>query len=333
VSLHCQILGGPGRDNALHVTVDSGQSLDRLLFDCGQGVLRRFLVSEIRAIDHVFFSHFHMDHVAGFDSFFRCTFDNAAKVNCLWGPPQTIELMHHRFRGFLWNLHEHRSAAWEVREIHPAEVRAARFELAEAFAQAHDISTSPYDKIVLDADHFQVEAITLDHRTPCLAYLIREKPRLNVDASRMAALGWKPGPWVGQLKTATDPSAVIVVAGTPHTAGELAKILIVESPGESAAYLTDFLLDEAASQTLGTRLRGVGTLFCESQYRAADHGLATANHHMTSTQAATLALGAGARRLVLFHLSERYDRQTWLEMLDEAKRIFPETCFPEDWPL
>ena len=37
--------------------------------------------------------------------------------------------------------------------------------------------------------------------------------------------------------------------------------------------------------------------------------------------------------LVLFHLSDRYQRADWLEMLQEARQIFPKTGYPTHWNL
>ncbi len=65
-----QILGGPGCDNAVHVRIDSGLGIERILFDCGEGCLQQ-LNDDVRETDLLVFSHFHMDHVSGFDGFFR----------------------------------------------------------------------------------------------------------------------------------------------------------------------------------------------------------------------------------------------------------------------
>jgi ribonuclease Z len=54
---------------------------------------------------------------------------------------------------------------------------------------------------------------------------------------------------------------------------------------------------------------------------------------MTARQAATLAARAGVGRLVLFHLSERYRPPEWLELLEEARAVFPRTVFAEHWGL
>src|SRR4051794_15752958 len=126
MTISFQVLGDPGRDNALFVTVDTGQSVNRLLFDCGEGCLNAVPFSEVRQIDHLCFSHLHMDHVAGFDSFFRCTYDRTDRPNHIWGPPRTAEILHHRFQGFLWNLVDDRPVAWHVHDLHADRVESWR---------------------------------------------------------------------------------------------------------------------------------------------------------------------------------------------------------------
>lgn len=331
MSLQFQILGDPGRDNALLVRVDSGQALDRLLFDCGDGCLSELPFAEIQAIDHLCFSHLHMDHIGGFDTLFRCTFDRNSKPNRIWGPPETSRILQHRFQGFLWNLHDQMSGTWHVSDVYPSEIRTSRFELREGFSTRHDESIEAYERVIFDGGTFVVEAMTMDHRTPSLAYVVREKPRKNVDISRLAALGLRPGPWLKQLKEAPNNRATVVVDGVQCSLEELRSKLIVETPGDSIAYLTDFLLDEPAVNFLADALRGCQTIVCEGQYRHSDVELARRNFHMTTTWSAELARRANAKELVLFHLSDRYQRADWVEMLEEATRVFPNTRYPEHW--
>jgi ribonuclease Z len=211
VSLNCTVLGAPGKDNALLVTVDTGQSVHRLLFDCGDGCLTVLPIADILAIDHLFLSHLHMDHIAGFDTFFRCTFDRSSRPNRAWGPPGTARILQHRFQGFLWNLHEQMQGTWRVTDIGPEWLCTARFELGEAFATFHDDCMEERSTVVLDHPQFTVEAIAMKHRTTTLAYIVREKPRRNIDVARLGALGLQPGPWLKQLKEAIDPESAIFV--------------------------------------------------------------------------------------------------------------------------
>jgi len=333
MSIAFQVLGVAGGDNALLVQIDSGQSVERLLFDCGEGCLSEVPFGEVQLIDHLFFSHLHMDHVAGFDSFFRCTFNREATPNYISGPHETARILQRRFQGFLCNLHAQMSGSWRVADISEKEIRTTRFELREAFAVAHDEGTRPYDRIILDRPSYMVEAVTMEHCTPTLAYIVREKARQNVDTSRLAALGLRPGPWLKQLKEATTGSEQIMVDGVAHSAEELRKKLITETAGQSLAYLTDFLLDGAAMDRLAEALKGCQTMVCEGQYRHADLELARKYFHMTTVLSATLAQREQVGQFVLLHLSDRYEQADWLEMLREAREIFPKVSYPAQWKL
>lgn len=52
MSISFRILGTAGRDNALFVQVDSGQAVERLLFDCGDGCVSELPFADIQAIAH-----------------------------------------------------------------------------------------------------------------------------------------------------------------------------------------------------------------------------------------------------------------------------------------
>ncbi|MBM4075064.1 MAG: ribonuclease Z [Planctomycetes bacterium] len=328
-----EILGEPGRDNALFLRIDSGQSVDRLLFDCGDGCLGGLSFSEIQSIDHLFFSHLHMDHIGGFDQFFRSLFDRTSKPNRIWGPANTSAILQHRFQGFLWNLHSEMNGSWTVTDVTESDSISKRFELAEAFAVVHDVARQTRPKFVVETMVYTVEAHIMDHRTPTLAYAVREKPRSNIDQKRVSEMGLKPGAWMKRLKDPSDPSEAVIIDDRTFSIAELRSRLVVETPGDSIAYLTDFLLDDDTITRLGNLLEGCGTIVCEGQYRHSDLELAQKNFHMTTMLSARLALQSKAKKLVLFHLSDRYNAQEWLEMLAEAKQIFPAASFPSHWQL
>jgi len=334
MSLSLQVLGKAGRDNALLVRIDNGQTISRLLFDCGDGCLNELSFAEIQAIDHLFFSHLHMDHVGGFDNFFRCTFNRAAKSNHVWGPPGTSKILQHRFLGFLWNLHEGQEVSWQVHDLSEQVVATERFELAEAFAHAHDEGNHCYERTILSGPGFTVDALLMDHGTPSVAYVVRETPRANIDTSKLTALGLSPGPWLKRLRgPRADAAEMLEVGGASRRVAELQDALLTVTPGESVAYLTDFLLDETAVDRLAETLHGITTVICECQYRHVDLELAQRNRHMTTTLAATVARRANVGRLILFHLSDRYRLEEWRAMLEEARAVFPATSFPEAWTI
>jgi ribonuclease Z len=316
--LHWEILGRDSGDNALLVTVDTGQHISKLLFDCGQGCLDHWTLSDFQSVDHLCFSHLHMDHVAGFDSYFRSNFQRHPQINYIWGPPQTAEIMHHRFRSFIWNLHDTMQGTWEVTDIAKTAVQTTRYELQEAFAHAHAQPVTPREQVLFSGPGYHVRTITLDHKTPSIGYLVKEEDRVNIDPSAMLARGLKPGPWLKELKAGGGDAA-------------LREALLQVTPGKSVAYLTDFLLDAPAKAQLLTWLAGVDTLVCESQYHHDDLDLALRHHHLTHRLAAELARDAQVGELALFHFSSRYQRPVWRNMLAEAQQIFPNTRVAPHW--
>lgn len=332
--LSYQVLGQPGRDNALFVKVDTGQAQTRLLFDCGDGCPHQLSATDLREVDHLCFSHLHMDHVSGFDLFFRCNFDRTAKENRIWVPYGSGEVMHHRLRGFMWNLvDEKQQGEWLVSEIAPDTVRTTKYLAKEAFRSVHPQPEWPRrDHTIIDGDGFTVEALLLDHGTPSVGYVVREAARVNVDTEKMYAKGFKPGPWVKRLRgPAATAGETVVVNGVDHALGVLQAELLITTPGDSIAYLTDFRMTHATSDQLADCLRGVNTVVCESQYSAADADLADRVMHSTALEVATMAAKAGIGHLILFHFSDRYDADGRREMLADARAVFTQTTLPEGW--
>jgi len=328
-----KIMGKPGRDNALLATVDTGQSLHRLLFDCGEGCLDGIPVAHRQDIEAVFFSHFHIDHIAGFDSLLRFNWCRPESPLRVFGPEGTIELIYHRLQGFTWDLVEELPGEWHVSEIMDGELRTSRFFTREGFANEHPLDRASHDGIIYQTNSFKVSTKALSHSTTSLAYVVREHDRTNVDMAVVAELGLQPGPWLRMIKDSTvDQDSTVQIDGTDHRAGDLRDRLLTSSPGESVAYLTDFYLDGGdAEDELAEFLRGCQTLICENNYADGDLELARKNYHMTSSDVARLAHRVQPARLVLFHLSDRYTMPQWQEQLGQARQHFAKTYWPTEW--
>jgi len=334
MSLPFQILGSPTRDNALFVRVESGQALHRLLFDCGEACLYDLPPGEVEQIDHLFFSHLHMDHVCGFDTFFRANFSRAERVHPIWGPPGTAVAMHHRFQGYTWNLIKDDPGTWLLHDLDGNTVTSIRCELHEKFTQAHALGDRAYDRVLLDRADFRIESVVLDHGTLCLGYIVREPERVNIDTAKLAALALPPGPWLKAVRGPLAPPEQMVSAGGRELPlRELQGSLLVRTQGDSLAYLTDFCTDDLTREQIAAQIRGVDVLVCESQYLQADEELAVRNHHMTTRRVGELAVAAGVGRLVLFHISGRYLPEQWPMLLHEVKAIFPATSYPDHWKI
>ena len=332
MSLEWKILGSVDGDNALFVRINAGQAVQSVLFDCGEGCLSHLEFADVLTLDHVCFSHFHVDHVAGFDSLLRARL-NLEKPLHLWGPAGSIELITHRLRGILWNLMDGLSAPWVVHEIHENMIYSRTFGNFESFKNFLPDTENTWDDTILKTPYFSLQARVMDHATPSLAFRLSEPERVNVDTSQFSALGLRPGAWVKAFKDAPIEQAQLEIDGKQYDLETLRSQLLLRSSGEAIAYLTDFLLDEKALLKLESMLRANDMIVCESQYLHSDLELATRNFHMTSVQAANLATRVKAQELILFHLSRRYSSDQWQELLLEAQTIFENTSFSSHWKL
>ena len=334
MSIHHQVLGSPGQDNALFATVDSGHSLHRLLFDCGEGCLSALDPTEVGGIAVLCFSHFHMDHVAGFDSFVRANWNRAEMPVRIFGPPGTIDIIHHRLRGFIWNLSDESVGTWIITEIDAQELRSIRLRSGDGFAAREELDPLPNQGAVyLDRD-LELGAVLLDHGTPSVGYFLREGDRTNVSDERLAETKLPPGPWIQRLKdlVQTSDEERIEVGGSSYRAGELRALLLETKHGDSIDYLTDFHLGDPEEEDRLVRfLAGCQTLVCESNYRNAEAELAQKHHHMRSAAVGALAARVDPERLVLFHLSDRYSEEDWHDQLAEVRQLFPRAEFPQSW--
>jgi ribonuclease Z len=334
VSISYKILGQPGRDNALYVEVNTGQSIHRLQFDCGEGCLRDLPIAQIQAIDALLFSHFHIDHVAGFDSFLRSTYDRADRPVDIWGPAVATEIIHHRLQGVTWNLVEDEPGEFVVTDIHADRLVSSEFLARERFVTAHSCGERSFTGTVIDHADFSVVACLMDHGTPSVAYCVREKPRSNIDTAALAQLGLGPGAWLKQVKDPTaDPQMEIQIQERRFRVGDLRDQLLRTTPGESIAYLTDFRLTTESEDKLVEMLAGCMTIVCENNFRNAELPSAERTFHMVSSDVARLAASVKPQKLFLFHLSDRYTPAEWQEQLEEVRVVFPETYFPDSWKI
>ena len=250
-----------------------GKAIYRLLFDCGENCLTDISDSEIQGVEHLFFSHFHMDHASGFDRFFRRNYNREAKPVHVWGPVNSADIMHHRFRGYVWNLIEDQPGVWLVTDVNDDSLKTWRFETKEAFSLRHALEKAPFSGTLFENADFGVEAQIMDHGTPCLAYAVYEKAHVNVDPVALSDLGLAPGPWLKTFKENHEVSnQTVSVMGRSFSIGELRDRLLRVTKGKKIAYLTDFKMDEKAEMKLSGMLTDCDILICESQYMDEDRG-------------------------------------------------------------
>lgn len=331
--IHFEVLGPPGRDNALYVTVDTGHAIRRLLFDCGDGVLSTIPISDVQLIEGLFFSHFHFDHIAGFDFFFRLNACRTGGPVRIFGPAETRAIIHHRLQGVTWNLVSELEGEFEVTSLDDGRRITTGYQIRDGFRSERQRGSEDFDGVIYRTDAFEVAACPLPHGTVSLGYVVREYPRQKIVQVALKEMGLQPGPWLQAVKDPSrkDDERIETELGL-RPLGELRRRLLVTHPGDSIAYLTDFWLDSPETEArLLDFVRGCRVLVCENNYADAELELARKNFHMTSSEVGRLAAQVRPEELIVMHVSDRYQPDELLGQLAEVRRHFPAATFPAAW--
>lgn len=327
-----RLVNGPFGDPGLHISLRwQGTALQ---FDLGR--IDRLAAADILKLTHVFVSHTHIDHFIGFDRLIRLFLARDAALS-LFGPTGIIDNVRGKLAGYTWNLVESYPFVLTVHEVTPDCVTSVRLRAATAFG-VEDLGRQPFAGSLHDDPTYAVHAVHLDHRIPCLAFALIEKPRLNVRKDALERLGVPAGPWLNVLKDAIRCGAseeeTIAVRWSSEgqrqqrdfSLRELREQLIVETVGQKLVYVVDTLFSRENAAQILKLARNADVFFCESLFLDEDRAQALKRYHLTARQAGTLARAAGAKRLEVFHFSPRYDGQ--------ADRIYAEAAaaFSGDLP-
>jgi ribonuclease Z len=338
-----RLVNDPFGDPGLYV--DFRDEARALLFDLGD--IAALPPRKLLRITHVFVSHTHLDHFVGFDQLLRVVLGRKRSIT-LVGGPGFVDQVEHRLRAYTWNVvHRYEvELVLDVREIAPGG-RGARARLSSRTGFAREPG-APFEcagDVLLDETLFRVRGRFVDHEMPCLAFAVEEKARVRVAKDRLAALGVHTGAWLRELKLA-------VLAGAPgatpirvrwrdrlgeheitRSVAELTDVVLDVVAGQRIGYVTDLRFTEANVRTLAALLAGVDQLFIESVFLDADRAHALRKNHLTARQAGWIARQAGARSVVPFHFSPRYEKRA-AELVAELRTAWsdPVAAQPEFGP-
>ncbi|MGP3559905.1 ribonuclease Z [Geobacillus sp. BK01] len=265
------------------------------LFDCGEATQHQILHTAIRPrrIEHIFITHLHGDHLFGLPGLLSSrSFQSGETPLTVFGPKG--------IRAF-------------VETALSLSGTRLRYELNIAEIE---------EGVIFDDETFQVIAKRLDHGMPSYGFRVVEKDLpgpLLVD--RLKALGVRPGPIYQEIK---QGKTVVLEDGTVLDGREF-----VGPPqkGRIVAVLGDTRFCEAAIELA----RDADVVVHEATFAAAEQRLAHDYFHSTTADAAEVARRAGAKRLILTHISSRYQGEAALKLLDEARRVFPNTELAADF--
>lgn len=265
------------------------------LFDCGEATQHQILHTSIkpRKISKIFITHLHGDHIFGLPGLLSSrSFLGGNDPLTIYGPKGIQEFVETSLR---------------VSESHlPYTIH---------FEELHEG--------VLYEDEFVTVACTaLQHNIKSYGFNIIEKERLGeLKVEQLKDLGIKPGPIYREIK---EQESVTMEDGTVLYRKDFI------GPNKPGRKLTVFG-DTTYVPALSDFISGADLLIHEATFDKAKKSLAKDYGHATTAQAAQLALDSKAKRLLLTHISSRYQGAEINELLKEAQAIFPDTAIAHDF--
>lgn len=267
---------------------------EQFMFDCGENAQRQMIIATagFHKKMEVFITHMHGDHILGLPGLLQtmALLDRTRELD-IYGPPG--------IKRFLTDIK-----------------KTVQFVLTFPVS-IHEIVNPG---IICDEEQYTVEAIKSNHVINSLAYALAEKPRPGRFYPKKAkALGIKEGPLWSELQKGKNVRL---------SNGRIAKPEDVMGPtrkGRKIVYTGDTrpFKDLAGFAADADLLINDCTLGDDLAERADEDG------HSTPSQAAENAKKAKVKKLVLTHISARYDDTTLL--LKQAKKIFRNTVVAEDF--
>lgn len=264
------------------------------LVDCGEGTQLQFRRDGLHfgRIHTIFISHMHGDHCFG-----------------LPGLLSTLSML-----GRLGDLHIHGpEGLTEYIDAHRKSfLSGCGYKI---ITHEHDYRKS---EVIHEDPSLRVTSLPLSHRIPTMGFLFEERctPRhLNkpaVDFYQVPRACY-PGILLGESYTAQDGSIV------PNSR--------LTKPGRTPRRYA-YCSDTEYLPSLIERVQGVDLLYHEATFGEELRTRIAATAHSTARDAATIALKAEVKRLLIGHYSSRYTDIT--PLLSEARSVFPDTTAAQE---
>ncbi len=259
-----------------------------LMIDCGEGAQlgMRKLRLKFSRLNHIFISHLHGDHCFGLPGLLSTL--------ALQGVTGTVT-------------------------VHMFQEGIDRFAPMMVFfmpEQPYNLVWQPIPNAggveVYRDNAVTVTTIKLNHRVPCVGFLVRENPKLRHISPDAVARHGVPTHFLNSLRQGADwtsPAGLVVPNAELTTAAE---------PSLSYAYCSDTAYTPAAIEAA----RGATWLYHEATYADDCAPQAHQRYHSTAREAAQTAKLAGVSQLILGHYSKRYIHDE-SPLLQQAQQVFP----------
>ncbi len=276
-----------------HISILLQYNQENILIDCGEGTQRQFRKAHLNPckLTRLLITHWHGDHILGIPGLLQTLALNGYnKTLHIYIPKGTRHHLETIFRMFVF-------------------IGSIKYEV-------HEVDSG----VFLENADFKLEAAHMEHRTHTLAYSFTEKERIRINKAKLNKLKIK-----GKIIAELAKGRSIVWKGKKIKASSLT----YRQPQKKIV----FVLDTKMNENIVRLAKDADLLISEATFlEDSDNGanLARENFHLTAKQAAQAAKKAKAKKLILTHLSQRYEANPNV-ILREAKKVFRNTSIAEDF--
>lgn len=265
-----------------------------ILIDCGEGTqmqIRKFGI-KFQRIEHVLISHLHGDHYFG-----------------LVGLLSTMHLM-----GRTKSIQVYGPKG--LKEIVELQLNygGARLSFDINFVEVPDDRQG----VLFEDSKISIEYFPLKHRIPTTGFVIREKQKERHLDGELARRDGVKVEYFYRLKKGED-----VIDGN---GGVISADKYTTTADKPKAYA--FCSDTKYTESIVPYVQDVDLLYHEATFLEGHKDRAKATLHSTARQAATIAKMASVGRLIMGHMSARYDSSK--EHIVQAQEVFEDCWVAED---
>ncbi|MEG0629235.1 ribonuclease Z [Enterococcus viikkiensis] len=267
------------------------------LFDCGEGTQMQILRTNIRPrkIEKIFISHLHGDHIFGLPGLLSSrSFQGGEEPIEIYGPA---------------GLEKYVRTSLQVTKTH--------LSYPLQFIELHEGT-------IFEDKQFSVECMLLDHGIDSYGFRVTEADHDGtLQVEKLAALNIPAGPIFGKLKQ-----------GQTVTLADGRTINGQDFVGESKKGRIVTIFGDTRFTNKSSRFaKDSDVIVHESTFNKDEAKLAKAYFHTTTQQAAMIAKEAGAKKLILTHISARYLAKEAQMLEEEAQAVFANSQLAKDFDI
>jgi ribonuclease Z len=327
-TLHPRLINGPFEDPGLFIPFQYTKRA--ILFDLGD--LANLTPRDLLKVTHVFVSHTHMDHFAGFDTLLRL-FLGRNKTLYVYGPQGFLRNVEGKLAAYSWNLVANYQNFFTlvITEVRHDQQMIQTYLCHQEFQPASPAKRQAFTGILMSEPGLTIAGAILDHGIPCLGFSLKEDYHINIKRDALDDMGLLPGPWLNHFKQAlyehTDPGSEFNIpdafsaSRNTFRLHELADKIALITPGQKIGYVVDVGYSLVNAEKITSLVEGSDQLFIEAAFLEKHREVARQKHHLTAWQAGTLAGRANVKHITPFHFSPRYTGQGDL-LSNEALNAF-----------